>query len=198
MSTTIYHQNTCAGPVAILDVIQFAELLYKRYERAIEDIITANAIDQVVLGVKKKNKKKKKDPVIEFTVLEYDIQFGGATLDISGEDSGYKRVQVSLEAIDPNDDIVTNMAKQIISRSVPHQMHGKPESKEEAYEIAAVEALENFATPTHVIHVKPNLVIAVDIEDFKVAMIDDSGIIRMAVYTERVSAWRALEIPQMS
>lgn len=193
MPNTLKQMVTSAGVIEVLNVAEFAEALYKRNERAIGDLMSANAVDQMVLGAKKK-RKSKKDPVIEFNVLDMDAGYGQSTI-FSNNDDTYTRVQVPLVEINPNDDIIANIISQIVSKTVSYQMGRVPNSLEDAYEIISCEALENYACPTHVIHVKPNLVIAIDIEEFKVEMMDDGGRIRMAVYTDRVSGWRALEIP---
>jgi len=185
--------NTSAGQVAIVNVIEFAEILYKLNEHKISDIIATNAIDVAVLGVQKKKIKREEDPVIEFVVLEDDMVFGGSSFQI-GHDSSYKRVKIPLKEV-IHDDIVAAIAAQMVEKTVPYQMYSVPQDNQEAYEIIAINAMENFVNPTHVIHIKPNLVIAVDIDNLKLKVIDDSGTIRMAVYSDKVSDWKALEIP---
>ena len=190
--------NTSAGQVAVVNVIEFAEILYKLNEHKISDIIATNAIDVAVLGVQKKKIKREEDPVIEFMVLEDDMVFGGAAFGNNSpnitHDSSYKRVKIPLKEV-AHDDIVAAIAAQMVEKTVPYQMYSIPQDHQEAYEIIAINAIENFVNPTHVIHIKPNLVIAVDIENLKLKVIDDSGTIRMAVYSDKVSDWKALEIP---
>jgi hypothetical protein len=179
---------TSAGTLEIVDIVQFATLLYNRHEREILEVIGTNAIEDTVFGLKPNKKKRKKDPVKSVEVLTTNN-------DPWGQDSVYKRVAFPLKEIGPEENMIDAIMVQIIALVVPYQMYAKPKDEQEAFEIVAVEAMENFICPTHIVKIKPKLAIAVDADDFKLKIMDDSGIIRMAVYTEKAAALKALEIP---
>ena len=155
------------------------------------------AIDSEVLGAEPEYSDVPK--FVETVILDHnqgsaDIfdssMFAGYGGGGFSDDMEYKRVQIPYEPV--GEDIKAFMLVKLMGLFTSYRIP-KPMDTQDVYEAACLEACENFINPTHAIKLNPKTVVAVDIEEIIVKVIDDHGTIKMAIYSNKPAMLKATE-----
>ncbi len=191
-----FAMNTMAGAVDVVDVVQFAQLLMKKHPGIIDAILTS-VLEETVFGIEP-SRISEKEWTIKKTVLQTDMSYGqavfGGAMDVV--ESSYKTIEFPLEPI-VNGDAEAVLISQLIRMVEPYPDQEKNREFQDAIEMSAMEALENFVNPTHVVRLTPNRVVALDIENFHVAIKDIDGNICISLFTDKVGALKGMEHTMM-
>lgn len=191
-----FAMNTMAGAVDVVDVVQFASIMMKKHPGIIDAILTS-VMEETIFGIEPK-RISEKEWTIKKTVLHTDIAYGQSAIagNMDVVESSYKTIEFPLEPI-VNGDAEAVLISQLIRMVEPYPDQDKNRGFEDAIEMAACEALENFVNPTHIVRLTPNRVVALDIENFHVAIKDIDGNICISLFTEKVGALKGMEHTMM-
>lgn len=195
-----FAMNTLAGAVDVVDVVEFAKLLMKKHPGVIDAILTS-VVEETIFGMEPK-RITDKEWTIKKTVLHTDNMFASygqssiASGPMDAVESSYKTIEFPLEPI-VNGDAEAVLISQLIRMVEPYPDQEKNREFEDAIEMAACEALENFVNPTHIVRLTPNRVVALDIENFHVAIKDIDGNICISLFTDKVGALKGMEHTMM-
>jgi hypothetical protein len=184
---------SAVGAIDVVYAHDFIKLLISLKQKQIDEVLLNNAIEVAVLN------SKQIDTGEEHVEFAYpgDI-FTGAYFpaDDPTRDWASDITRIKYPFQNTDDDLEGCLLKQLYS-CVDIYKHDDLTDAVNAFEVASLESLENFGSPTHIVFLKPKTFIVANPEEWEIQVKDFNGIIKAVIYPTRKHARYAMEAPNV-
>ena len=184
-----------AGALDVVNVVDFVKLLIAKHPN-INEVLLDNAIEVEVLGEKPESNLFLHK--IQYAYPNYDLIGSAAFSDNDpSRDWSIGDDQIDYFFEEVKDNLEDILIRKFLTDCIDVYRHDDLTDATNAFERAAVEALENFVTPTHIITLKPKTFMVADINDWTIQVENFDGIVKAVIYPTRKIARYATEAPNV-